>query len=85
MLKSTSVLCAALVVLACTTSVAAQQVPAAAASESIKRTPLQRFDVPGTGYETVIGIAEIAQILLSGGTRILGPNQGILSRAALSS
>ena len=25
----------------------------------IKRTPLQKFDVPGTGYETVIGMAEI--------------------------
>jgi quercetin dioxygenase-like cupin family protein len=26
----------------------------------IKRIPLQKFDVPGTNYETVIGIAEIA-------------------------
>ena len=26
----------------------------------IKRIPLQKFDVPGTDYETVIGIAEIA-------------------------
>lgn len=26
----------------------------------IKRTPLQKFDVPGTGYETVIGLAEVA-------------------------
>jgi quercetin dioxygenase-like cupin family protein len=26
----------------------------------IKRTPLQKFDVPGAGYETVMGIAEIA-------------------------
>jgi quercetin dioxygenase-like cupin family protein len=25
----------------------------------IKRTPLQKFDVPGTNYGTVIGIAEI--------------------------
>ena len=26
----------------------------------IKRTPLQKFEVPGTSYETVIGMAEIA-------------------------
>jgi quercetin dioxygenase-like cupin family protein len=26
----------------------------------IKRIPLQKFDVPGAGYETVMGIAEIA-------------------------
>lgn len=27
---------------------------------AIRRTPLQKFDVPGTNYETVIGIADIA-------------------------
>ena len=38
----------------------AQQVPAATSqSAPIKRTPLQKFDVPGTSYETVIGMAEI--------------------------
>src|SRR5215207_9901590 len=26
----------------------------------IKRTPLQKFDVPGTNYESVIGLAEVA-------------------------
>ena len=31
----------------------------AQASGPIKRTPLQKFDVPGTNYETVVGIAEI--------------------------
>jgi quercetin dioxygenase-like cupin family protein len=30
------------------------------ANAPIKRTPLQKFDVPGTNYETVIGLAEIA-------------------------
>ena len=38
----------------------AQQLPAAASQTgNIKRTPLQKFDVPGTNYETVIGMAEI--------------------------
>ena len=32
----------------------------AQAPAPIKRTPLQKFDVPGAGYETVIGLAEIA-------------------------
>jgi quercetin dioxygenase-like cupin family protein len=36
------------------TSIAAAQQP-----ETIKRTPLQKFDVPGSNYETVIGLAEI--------------------------
>jgi len=28
-------------------------------AQNIKRTPLQKFEVPGTAYETVIGTAEI--------------------------
>lgn len=28
-------------------------------AQNIKRTPLQKFDVAGTNYETVIGIAEV--------------------------
>ena len=28
--------------------------------QNIKRIPLQKFDVPGSAYETIIGIAEIA-------------------------
>jgi len=32
----------------------------------IKRTPLQKFDVPGAGYETVMGIAEIVPNVLIG-------------------
>jgi quercetin dioxygenase-like cupin family protein len=33
---------------------------AQSATPPIKRIPLQKFDVPGAGYETVVGIAEIA-------------------------
>jgi hypothetical protein len=37
----------------------AQQPPTATQQPAtIKRTLLQKFDVPGTNYETVIGIAE---------------------------
>jgi len=78
MLKSISAICATLAVLACTNPVAAQQSPPAATNqtESIKRTPLQRFDVPGTGYETVIGIAEIAPNVSIGRHTHPGPESG---------
>lgn len=33
--------------------------PATQQSATIKRTPLQKFDVPGTNHETVIAMAEI--------------------------
>jgi quercetin dioxygenase-like cupin family protein len=35
------------------------QSPPPAPAVGIKRTPLQKFDVPGTNFETVIGIAEV--------------------------
>lgn len=80
MLKSTSAVCAALAVLACTNPVAAQQSSPAATNQtqSIKRTPLQRFDVPGTAYETVIGIAEIAPNVSIGRHTHPGPESGYI-------
>ena len=39
------------------TSIAAAQQPTP--PQTIKRTLLQKFDVPGSNYETVIGLAEI--------------------------
>ena len=53
-------LIAAVATLALTTAALAQ------APAPIKRTPLQKFDVPGTNYETVIGIAEIVPNVLIG-------------------
>src|SRR5262245_15550723 len=46
----------------------AQQQPPAAANQSptIKRTPLQKYDVPGAPMETVLGIAEIVPDVLIG-------------------
>lgn len=37
-----------------------QAPPITQQGNTIKRIPLQRFDVPGTNYVTVIGVAEIA-------------------------
>jgi quercetin dioxygenase-like cupin family protein len=53
--------CIAFATLAFTTTAGAQQLPSMTnQTANIKRTPLQKFDVPGANYETVIGLAEIA-------------------------
>ena len=78
MLKSASSICAAFVVLASTMGGTAQQTPPAARSESVKRTALQRFEVPGTAYETVIGIAEIAPNISIGRHTHPGPESGFI-------
>jgi quercetin dioxygenase-like cupin family protein len=50
--------------------------PALAQDAPIKRTPLQKFDVPGTNYETVIGIAEIVPNVNIGRHTHPGPESG---------
>jgi quercetin dioxygenase-like cupin family protein len=58
---------------------AQQQLPAATAqTQTIKRTPLQKFDVPGTNYETVIGIAEIVPNINIGKHTHPGPESGYM-------
>ncbi len=47
-------------------------------AQNIKRTPLQKFDVPGTTYETVIGIAEIAPSVNVGRHTHFGVESGYL-------
>jgi quercetin dioxygenase-like cupin family protein len=80
MIKSTLAIGAVFVALAWTNPVAAQQkLPAATnQTQAIKRIPLQRFDIPGTSYETVIGIAEIAPNLAIGRHIHPGPESGYL-------
>ena len=57
----------------------AQQLPAATQqTATIKRTPLQKFDVPGTNYETVIGLAEIVPNVLIGRHTHPGPESGFM-------
>ncbi len=43
---------------------------------NIKRTPLQKFDVPGTNYETVIGLAEVVANVNIGRHTHPGPESG---------
>jgi len=85
MLKLTSVTCAALAAAIWISPAAAQQtLPAATAqTQNIKRIPLQRFDVPGTAYETVIGMAEIAPNVSIGRHTHPGPESGYLIEGGL--
>src|SRR5688572_25276080 len=78
MLKSTSAICVALAALTWTNPAAAQQnLPTATnQTQNIKRIPLQRFDVPGAPYETVIGIAEIGPNVSVGRHTHPGPESG---------
>ena len=56
-----------------------QQIPAITQqTATIKRTPLQKFDVPGTNYETVIGIAEIVPDVNIGRHTHPGPESGFM-------
>ena len=47
-------------------------------TQNIKRTPLQKFDVPGTNYETVIGLAEIVPNVNIGRHTHPGPESGFM-------
>ena len=60
MKKSMITAIASALVLGAASFAAAQEPP------PIKRIPLQKYDVPGTALETVIGIAEIAPNVLIG-------------------
>lgn len=80
MFKTTLAICAAVAALSWSKPVAAQQsLPTATnQTQGIKRIPLQRFDVPGTSYETVIGMAEIGPNVSIGRHTHPGPESGYL-------
>ena len=75
-----SLRCTAVIMLAMTGIAAAQQnLPAATQqTATIRRTPLQKFDVPGTNYETVIGMAEIVPNVNIGRHTHPGPESGFM-------
>jgi quercetin dioxygenase-like cupin family protein len=73
------VLVAATFVMCVMGTASAQQPPAMTQqTANIKRTPLQKFDVPGTNFETVIGIAEIVPNLNIGRHTHPGPESGFM-------
>ncbi|MGB7618452.1 MAG: cupin domain-containing protein [Pseudolabrys sp.] len=72
--------CTAVATFAVTGIAAAQQnLPAMTQqTANIKRTSLQKFDVPGTNYETVIGMAEIVPNANIGRHTHPGPESGFM-------
>lgn len=61
------------------------QLPSAATQTSgIKRIPLQKFDVPGTAYETVTAIAEVAPNSAVGRHTHPGPETGYVIEGEIS-
>lgn len=85
MAKTIPLVCVAVAALAWTSPLSAQQnLPAMTnQTQAIKRIPLQRFDVPGTNYETVIGMAEIAPNVTIGRHTHPGPESGFLLEGEL--
>ncbi len=53
-------------------------------TEVLKRTFLQRFDVPGSQFETVIGITDVAPNDASGRQSHPGPEGGYILEGALT-
>ena len=68
----------AVLVMADVASAQQQLPPVTLQSATIKRTPLQKFDVPGTNYETVIGMAEIVPNVNIGRHTHPGPESGFM-------
>ncbi len=58
--------------------------PITQGTQNIKRIPLQKFDVPGTSYETVIGIAEVAPNINIGRHTHPGPESGYVIEGAFT-
>src|SRR5262245_21968042 len=73
-------ICVAVAMLAPVNIAPAQQQPPAATQQSatIKRAPLQKFDVPGTNHETVIAMAEIVPNVNIGRHTHPGPESGYM-------
>ena len=75
----TILICFVLAGIAMPLPLSAQQPPSATQqTQNIKRTPLQKFDVPGTNYETVIGLAEIVPNVNIGRHTHPGPELGFM-------
>src|SRR4051812_21825324 len=75
-------LAVALLALVFTGTVSAQQ-PAPAASAGIKRTLLQKVEVPGTNYETNLAMAEISAGMNAGRHTHPGPETGTVTEGEM--
>jgi quercetin dioxygenase-like cupin family protein len=75
---------AAIVSLAASGSIAAQPLPAGASPPPIKRTLLQKVDVPTANYEAITGIAEISPNVNIGRHTHFGPETGYLMEGEMT-
>ena len=62
---------------------AQSQQPPAAQPPGIKRTILQRVEIPGTSYETVLGVAEVAAGANAGRHTHPGPETGTVTEGEM--
>jgi quercetin dioxygenase-like cupin family protein len=69
-------------VLAAATAAHAQQ-PAPTPTSGIKRTILQKVEVPGTNFETILGVAEIAPSSSAGRHTHPGPETGTVTEGEM--
>ncbi len=65
------------------TGSALSQQPPAAQPVGIKRTILQRVEIPGTSYETVLGVAEISAGVNAGRHTHPGPETGTVTEGEM--
>ena len=72
----------AIVAVALTGTIVAQQ-PAPAPSPGIKRTILQRVEVPGTNFEAILAVYEIAPGINAGRHTHPGPETGTLTEGEM--
>ena len=79
-------ICAVVAMLAVVNAATAQQQLSAATQQSatIKRTPLQKFDVPAPNHETIIAMAEIVPNVNIGRQTLPGGTSRIYAVEALS-
>ena len=75
---------AALVSLAASGPIAAQPLPAGASPPPIKRTLLQKVDVPTANYETITAIAELAPSVNIGRHTHFGPETGYVMEGEMT-
>jgi quercetin dioxygenase-like cupin family protein len=59
-------------------------IPSFAQDVPIKRIPLQKYDVPGANYETIMGIAQIAPNVLIGKHNHPGTEGGYILEGTLT-
>ena len=75
---------AAVAFIACLASSVQSQTPITQGASDIKRTIVQKFDVPGSNYETIIALVEIVPNGVVGKHTHFGIDSGVLQSGQLS-